>query len=82
MGEVMNETNYRFIGYALLVALVMFLYLDGGTVMNGGTNGIMGQHDWMSFNEWGLPIKLGIIVFFILITFLLFKKSIFRVKDL
>jgi hypothetical protein len=81
MGDVMNKTNYRFIGFALLVAVVMFLYLDGGAMMNGVTNGMIGRPGWMNFNSWGLLITSGTISVLILITFLLFRKNIFRGKN-
>ena len=77
----MKATNYRFIGLALLVGVVMFLYLDGGTMTNSGTNGMMRQHGWMIFNGSGLLITLGITILFVLITFLLFRKNFFHRKD-
>ncbi len=80
MVKVMNKTNYRFAGFTLLVAVVMFLFLDSGTVMN--VDGMVRPNGWMSFHGWGWLITSGAIGIFIFITFLLFRKNLLRDKRL
>ncbi len=80
MVSVMKKSNYRYAGFALLVAAVMFLYLNSGTMMH--SNGMMRQNEGMSFNGWGWLMITGAVFIFMFSTFLLFRKGLLKAKHL
>ncbi len=72
----MNTISNKFLVFAFVVLIALFLYFDSGIMMGGGLNGRMDENGWMEINNWLWFLTLSAILFGVALSWLHFKKKI------
>jgi hypothetical protein len=72
----MNTINNKFLIFAFVALIALFLYFDSGIMMGGGLNGRANENGWMGINSWIWFLTLITIVFGIAFSWLHLKKKI------
>jgi len=72
----MNTINNKFLIFAFVALIALFLYFDSGIMMGGGMNGRTNENGWMGINGWLWFLTLITIEFGVALSWLHFKKKI------
>jgi hypothetical protein len=72
----MKTINNKFLVFAFMALIALFLYFDSGIMMGGGLNGRLNENGWMGINSWLWFLALVTITFGIALSWLHLKKKI------
>jgi hypothetical protein len=70
----MNKTNKRFLVFAFMVIVVLFLYFNGGEIMNSSMNGNMNENGWLGVNSWWWFSTAVILIWGVSFGWLFYRK--------
>ena len=76
----MNTINNKFLVFAFVTLIALFLYFDSGIMMGGGLNGSVNENGWMGINSWLWFLTLAAILFSVSVSWLHFKRKFNQVN--